>query len=157
MRRADRMAGRTAALALFTLFAVALLLALVAGVRVYAALVSAEDAVEDDRFATGLLVNSVRGADAIDAVGAAAGPQGEALVLTERARGGAFQTRIYMYDGMLMQEYAVQDAPFNPQSATPVLATDSFWFAFDDGLLTIGTDQGTTCVALRSARTEASW
>ena len=60
MRRADRMAGRTAALALFTLFAVALLLALVAGVRVYAALVSAEDAVEDDRFATGLLVNSVR-------------------------------------------------------------------------------------------------
>lgn len=154
MRRQGSMKGKPAALALFALFALALLLALAAGARAYSALAAQADAVKDDRFATGLLVNSVRQADAVDAVSTASGPQGEALVLTERAHGGAFQTRIYRYDGMLMLEYAAQSAPFNPQTATPVLATESFWFTLEDGLLTIGTDQGTTCVALRSAQAE---
>lgn len=146
--------GKVSALMLFALFTVALLLALVAGVRVYGSLVSIENEAKAERFATGLIANSVRGADAMDSVGQADGPQGPALVLTERSQGGAFETRLYMYNGQLMQECSLQGSPFNPDTATPVMKTDDFWFTLDGRLLTVGTDAGCTTIALRSVQSE---
>lgn len=152
MRRTDRTAGKVASLILFALFTMVLMLALVAGARVYGALAASQDQVREDRLADNLVVNAVRANDSFDAVSAMPGPEGAALVLTERTPAGIFETRIYQVEGMLYQEYCAEGAPFDVAAATPLVATGSFWFSLDDGLLTVHTDEGASAVALRSAQ-----
>lgn len=150
-----RIGGKVAALVLFALFTVVLLVALAAGVRAYAHLTDAQDQVRTDRFADNLVVNAVRAADAFNAVSAADGPEGPVLVLSQRTAAGTFQTRIYASEGTLYQEYALDEAPLDPKTATPIMQTDTFAFSFADGLLEVTTDQGTACVALRCAQPQA--
>ncbi|MCI8468908.1 MAG: DUF4860 domain-containing protein [Eggerthellaceae bacterium] len=144
--------GRVFTALLFALFVITLLLAIMAGTRVYSALSDMRTQTDDDRLAMGLLVNSVRADDAIDAVSVGAGPEGPALVLTERLNSGSYETRIYLYQGQVVQEYSVAGTPYTPDKATPVVRTDTFTFTYSDGLLSIVTDEGTADVALRSVR-----
>ena len=72
--------------------------------------VEVRDQADDTRLATGLIANSVRAADSVDAVGAGKGPEGRSLVLTERLDSGTFETRIYAYQGSIVEEYALTDA-----------------------------------------------
>ena len=88
--------GRLFTVLLFALFIVALLIAIMTGTGLYRALVEVRDQADDTRLATGLIANSVRAADSVDAVGAGKGPEGRSLVLTERLDSGTFETRIYL-------------------------------------------------------------
>lgn len=144
-------AGRLFTGLLFALFVVVLLLALVAGTKVYSALTTMSAQGNDDRVAVSLLANTVRAQDAADAVGEGAGPEGPALVLTEHLASGAYETRIYLSGGWVVEEYSPADAPYRPQAATPLVATGDFSFTYGDGLLQIDTDRGTAVVALRCA------
>lgn len=76
--------------------------------------------------------------------------QGPALVLRETLPSGVFETRLYRYDGTIMEEYALADAPYDPEKAVAIVKSDTFDFAYEDGLLTIATDAGEVSVALRS-------
>ena len=144
--------GRVFTALLFALFIITLLMAIMAGTRVYSALSDMRDQTDQSRLAMGLLVNSVRADDAIDAISVGAGPEGRSLVLTERLNSGTSETRIYLYQGQVVEEYSVAGTPYTPEKATPVVPTDTFDFSYADGLLTIITDEGRADVALRSVR-----
>lgn len=76
--------------------------------------------------------------------------QGPALVLRETLESGTYETRIYRVDGVIMQEYAVADAPYDPEKAVAVAQSQTFEFSCSDNLLTIVTDAGQVDIALRS-------
>lgn len=135
---------------LFALFVVVLLITLVAGVQVYRSLVDEEDAIKAQRFSTGLMANSIRAADSYDALSSAEGPEGQALVLTEATPAGAVETRLFLTDGRLVQQYCVAGTPFSADDAVEMVQTDTFSFAYQDGLLTLSTDDEEVCVAIRS-------
>jgi hypothetical protein len=73
-------------------------------------------------------------------------------VLVERLRSGTYETRIYLYQGHVVEQYAVAAKPYEPEKATPIVPSETFSFSFEDGLLTITTDAGSAEVALRSVR-----
>ena len=138
--------GRLFTALLFALFLIALLIALSAGTNLYRTLG------DTSRIATGLIANSVRAADAVDAIGTGQGPEGRSLVLTERLDGGTFETRIYSYEGVIVEEYAPADAAYTPEKAARIVDSVRFSFSYENGLLTVYTDDGTVQVALRSVR-----
>lgn len=136
---------------LFALFILVLLVAIVVGTNVYRSLYQEGQNISDTRIATSLLYNTIRSVDSEDALEAREGPEGIALILNERAISGAYETRIYLYEGELVQEYTHVGAPFSPEDATGLVKTDTFDFLYRDGLLTITTSEGQTDIALRCA------
>ena len=98
----------------------------------------------------GLLANSVHVADAADAVSVGKGPEGNAIVLVERLDTGTYETRIYQYQGNIVQEYAIQGRDYNPGNAQILASSATFDFSYEGNLLTVNTDQGSFNVALRS-------
>ena len=76
-------------------------------------------------------------------------------MLTERLDSGTFETRIYAYQGSIVEEYALADAPYDPSKATAIVRSSVFDFSYGGGLLTIVTDAGQTSVALRAAGGDA--
>lgn len=136
---------------LFALFIVVLLIAIVIGTNVYKSLYGSQHEIAQERIATSLLYNTIRTIDSIDALEIAAGPEGPALILNEYAIAGTYETRLYLYEGALVQEYAHDGSPFDPSQATRLIETDAFDFNYRDGLLTIMTSQGQTNIALRCA------
>lgn len=135
---------------LFSLFIVALLIAIVVGVHVYSALSADRTATDDERLAMSLLVNDVRANDAVGSIAMGQGPEGHSLVLLERLPVGTYETRIYQYKNHIVQEYAMAGAAYTPESATQIVESRRFDFSYAKGLLTLTTDQGITSVALRS-------
>lgn len=144
--------GRLFTALLFALFVVVLLIAIMAGTGLYRALVEVRDQADTSRLATGLIANSVRAADAVDAVGTGRGPEGASLVLTERLDGGTFETRIYAYQGNVVEEYALADAAYTPEKAHLIVSSERFSFTYENGLLVIDTDKDRVKIALRSVR-----
>ena len=170
---------------LFALFVVALLMAILTGTGVYRSLHQEGVTADNQRLSLTLLANDVRANDQIDAVACAwvtendvratiaedAGVldssaadteaegrsllDGPALVLRETLESGVYETRLYRYDGTIMEEYALADAPYDPEKATSIVDSAVFDFTYQDGLLTIATDAGTVSVALRSGGGEA--
>ena len=140
--------------ALFLLFVGALLLALVAGVGVYRRVHAAGSAARDARLAGALVANIVRSKDATGAIRLEEAPGGgQSLVMTERLASGTFETRLYLQDGALVEEYVPAGTPYDSARATELAQTARFEVAIDvaAGALTITTDDASTRVALRSA------
>ncbi len=174
-RRQERDFGRVFTGLLFALFVATLLMAILVGTGVYRVLHQEGAVADNQRLSLTLLANDVRANDQIDAVARAwvtedavsvevAGAdgfeaaaaaedglfQGPALVLRETLPSGVYETRLYRYDGTIMEEYALADAPYDPLKATAIVDSSVFAFSYEDGLLTIETDAGATAVALRS-------
>ena len=143
-------AGHVFAVVLLALFLVALLGAVAFGTSVYQRLNEQRTAAEGARSPLGVIVNAVRATDAAGSVAAGSGPEGAALVLVERLETGTYETRFFLADGWVMEQYAVAGTPYDAESATRLAPSGSFWFEADDGLLTVGCDAGSARVALRS-------
>lgn len=139
-------------LIIFALFVAALLAALILGTRAYSQISRMSDDVDTRRQALGVVVNSVRASDASGAVGTLDGPEGQALVLTEHLDSGDYETRFYLYQGNLVQEYTLAGTPCTPEKASVLAPSKKFDFTYKDGLLTITTDEGTASVALRNVQ-----
>ena len=177
-RRRERDFGRVFTGMLFALVVITLLMAILAGPGVYKALHQEGDVADNQRLSLTLLANDVRANDQINAVAAAwvsadtvqlevaeAGAgldsatiegaercvlDGPALVLRETLPSGVYETRLYSYDGTIMEEYALAEAPYDPEKATAIVDSSVFGFVYENGLLTIVTDAGKVSVALRS-------
>lgn len=139
-------------LLIFAMFVAALLGALVLGTQAYSKINALSDAANDRRQALGVVVNAVRAADAQGTVGTLDGPEGPALVLTEHLDSGDYETRFYLYEGNIVQEYTLAGTPCTPEKATVLAPSDSFSFDYKDGLLAIACDEGTADVALRNTQ-----
>lgn len=144
-------AERLFPLVLLAVFVVMDLLALVAGTHAYDSLTSMQNKSDARIMTTGPLVSSVRAHDVRGAVRKMkSGPEGEALVLVENDEMGTYETRIYLYKGKIVQEYALSGSPYEPDKATVLAESSTFSFDYANGLLALHTDAGTTEVALRN-------
>lgn len=141
---------RLFAVSLFAVVVLFLLISLLIGSSAYRAVEQVRHDTDETRLGLSLIANSIHMNDAMDAVGVGKGPEGPALVLTERLEAGEFETRFYAYRGFIVEEYARADSSFNPERAREVVASTRFDFTCENDLLTVHTDQGTTSVALRS-------
>lgn len=147
---ADRDNTHTFTALLFAVFVMVLLLAIVAGTRVYSGLRAIQTSANESRLGVGLITNMVRSNDAANAVAVGEGPEGRSLVLREKLESGTYETRIYLYKGNIVQEYTLQGTAYAPERATPIVESSTFSFTYEAGVLSITSDQGTTQVALRS-------
>ena len=139
-------------IALFAVFFVIMMGCLAAGANIYSSVSGLHAQADDIRLQSGLLANAIRVNDAAAAYEVGEGPEGDALVLVERLDSGTFETRVYGYEGAIVQEYALQGRPYNPKNADKIVDSSTFEFSCKDGLVTITTDVGVCQVALRSAQ-----
>jgi hypothetical protein len=145
-------ANRFFAAIIFGLFALVLLLAFLVGINVYQSLNVQSVNESNARMGQAFLANTIHSNDLYDAVSAGVGPEGESLVLSETVdNSGTYETRIYKWQGSLMQEYALAGSEYAPEKAIQLFETETFSFVYSGGLLNIETDQGTLEVALRCA------
>ena len=86
--------------------------ALVTGVTVYQRVASVQMQANEDRLGMQFLANNVRSIDGTSAVWVGTGPEGNSLVLMEYLPNGNYETRMYLYKGNIVQEYAVAGTPY---------------------------------------------
>lgn len=134
---------------LLAVFFAALLMALISGVTVYKAVSANQQASSAQREGAGLICNVVHANDSKGAIAQGQGPEGKSLVVAESLDSGTYETRFYLYEGKVVQEYSLAGSGYTPEKATEVTASDTFDFSYSKGLLTVTTDQGTAEVALR--------
>ena len=149
---AGLLSGQGFSFAIMAVFFLVMMLALVAGVAIYRGVAAERDAADRLRMESGLITNLVRMGDMADAIAVGVGPEGDALVLSTTLSTGTYETRIYHCNGAIVQEYAFAGLPYDPELAVRVVESRTFAFTFADGLLTITTDDGDFCVALRSVQ-----
>lgn len=136
---------------LFIVVVLMLLAGLAAGVASYKHISDTRMADERLGVASNVIANGVRYADTANTVAVGEGPEGPALVLADGAIGTGYETRLYQYQGKLVEEYAKAGAAYTPERATQLMDNKRFQFSYDKGLLTVITDAGETTVALHSA------
>lgn len=145
----------------FAMLLFGLLLACVLGLvqlgsGLYKALALGQQSNDAARSSLRYLSTRVRGADRLDALRLAEGPEGVALILAEGEEEGGYETRIYLYQGSLLEDYAPAGSPLAPQEARPVASTSCFEAQLSEpGLLRLTTGEGTAWVAMRSG--EGRW
>lgn len=151
------MTNKFFAVVLFGLFIVMLLLAFLVGINVYRTLDTMAQAERTERLDQAFLANIIHANDMADVVEVGEGPEGKALVLRETLDGEiSYETRIYAYQGNIVEEYVLADSAYVPEKAIRLSDSDTFDFSYDNGLITITTDDGTAAVALRSKEGERS-
>ena len=138
------------ALALYAMLVAALLLLAVFGAKLYAGLTASRRANERQRAALAYLQSRVAAADAAGAVSLGEGPEGQSLVL--RMGDTGYETRIYLYEGSLVEEDVLTGSAGDPAEAQPIDECTQFSLAWEaDGVLKITADEGSALAALRSA------
>lgn len=149
-RSADRPSSRLLSVVLMAVFFIALMSGLAVGAHLYQATVVAQTRANELHLESGLIAGVIHNNDFAGAARTDEGPEGPSLVLERRLASGTYETRIYHYQGRVLQEFAVAGRPYDPANATALLETDSFSFSVEDGLVSFATDQGSFVVALRS-------
>lgn len=144
--------GRPFLLALFGVFTIVMLITLLAGLQTYRAVVDEGSEADAQRLAYGTLVNTVKAFDSFDALSASEYEGNDVLQMEQRTSGTSYVMRLYVHDGMLMQQFSLADAPLAPESAHALFATDVFSIGYEDGLLTLVTDEVRPCVYLACAQ-----
>lgn len=137
-------------MALFGLIVVALLLVLAAGVISFQSIRDDRTVANATRLDVSLVANAVRAADARGAVSVQEGPAGDALVITEHTAAGDFETRFFLDDGWLVEEYAVAGAPLGSTQVQHVSEAASFTADVGHSSVRIQVDGHVGLVALRS-------
>ena len=121
------------------------------GSHVYRSLVENQNISENRRATLTYLQQKVRAADRSDAVLLRDGPEGTMLVLQEQVDGSSYETRIYLYQGNLVEEYRRADESCQEDEAAVIAQTDTFEVSFvQPGLLAFETQYGKGYVAVRS-------
>lgn len=136
MENKQRM-GALAPLGVFTLFALVILSVLLSGASAYHRLVETNQIHDNSRTALSYISARVRRAESGQAVQKAQFAQGDALVLPERLDGQAYITRIYCYQGYLMELYTPAEGAFAPEDGTRILPMEALEITIEDGLLTV--------------------
>lgn len=138
---------------IITLFAFVVCVALffvVFGTRSYSAVVNARNAANRSRASFSFITTQLRSVSDPSAVTRRDGPEGPVLVLSEKNGQSVYETRIYCYQGALVQEYVKDVTPLSPGTARTVASVDSFDFSEDSyGLLHVVIDGEEHVVLLR--------
>lgn len=104
-----------AALLLFGVFAVCVLLVLLTGADSYHRLNERDRAAYDTRTAAQYITTKVRQADRLDCVSVARFGDGDALVFADEYDGERYVTRVYTYNGYLMELFSAAADEMSPE------------------------------------------
>jgi hypothetical protein len=122
LRKGQKRNTHVFTIVLFAVFFVVLMVGLAAGVSMYLAVATNQLDTNAARMQAGLLASNVHANDEGNALGTGNGPEGRALVLTDRLSGeDAYEMRIYLYQGKIVQEYSVAGAAYTPERAQPLI------------------------------------
>lgn len=139
------------ALLLFGVFAACVLAVLLTGAGAYRRLVQRDLSAYERRTCAQYIATRVRQADRQGDIQVSDFGGVQALVL---GQGDGYTTRVYCYEGWLMELYAAEDAGLSPEDGDQVLEIDSLKLSLEEGLLTveIGVPGGMTDTLLLSPR-----
>lgn len=127
-------------LLLFGVFAVCVLGVLLTGARAYRGLTQRDQAAFDRRSCVQYIATKVRQSDLTGAVTVEPYGGGAALRLNDSEMGCV--TRLYCYDGWLMELYTFADAELEPQDGEKVMPLTGLSFDLKGGLLTVELQSG---------------
>ena len=130
-----RSLSTVAALLLLAVFAVGILSVLLGGAGAYNRLTRRDQMAFEGRSCTQYLATKVRQASGGDAVVVAPFGDTQALVITEVVDGEVYLTRIYCYEGWLMELYTGEGS-FEPQDGEKLLPMAQLELQLEQGLLT---------------------
>ncbi len=139
---------------LAALFLLGFLLLVAFGARSYRDAVDSQYANMDARALGAYLAASVKANDSRNALRAEDSAYGQVLVVKDESSGWAL--RYYRYEGQLVEDFALDEAPLDPEEAQKIGSTSRFSVEFGDGgLVTVTTDAGRTLLCLRSGEEAA--
>lgn len=121
------------ALLLFGVFAVCILTVLLTGAGAYRRLTQRDRTAYDRRTLLQYVATRVRQADSLDGVGVEEFLGTDALVLQE----GDYVTRVYCYEGYLMELYVAREDPMGPADGERIMAAQGLELSLEDGLLSV--------------------
>ena len=128
------------ALLLFGIFAVSLLAVLLTGAGAYKRLTGRDEEAYVRRTCVQYIANRVHQAPSGADVTVEPFGEGEALVVRD---GTGYITRVYCYDGYLMELFTAADTLLLPESGKKILEMGELSLSLEDGLLyVIAVDQG---------------
>jgi len=122
------------ALTSFGVFAVCVLAVLLTGANAYRRLTARDQAAYDRRVGIQYVAAQVRHADSKDNITVENFDGSDALVLDA---GEEYVTRIYCYDGYLMQLFSAASDPLGREDGEQVMAANGLDLSLEDGLLTV--------------------
>ena len=138
------------AMALFAMILCILGLILI-GAGLYGRVVQSQSQNETQRSCLSYVVSRVAAADTTGAVFVEDGPEGDMLVLAEPGDDGEYETRIYVYDGFLCEEYGTAGQDLNPEAAMKIGEDETFTLCWlEDDLLQVTTSSGSVKIAVHS-------
>lgn len=140
------------ALLLFGVFAACVLAVLLTGAGAYRRLTQRDQAVYNDRTCRQYLETRVRQADAEGCVRVEDFDGAETLVLADQY---GYETRVYAYNGWLMELYAAPGSGLSPEDGEKVMELEGMSPSLEGGMLRISitNTDGTellSCLSLRS-------
>lgn len=143
------------ALLLFGVFAACVLVVLLTGADAYRRLTERDRTAYDRRTCIQYVATRVRQADSIGGVDVV--EFGGTQALTLDGGDGEYYTRVYYYDGYLMELYTSYDSDMEPQDGERVMLAGGLDFSLEDGLLTVTAmdAQGQVSTLLLSLRSTA--
>ena len=126
-----------AALLTFALFAIGILSVLLGGANVYRRLNQRDQQSYDSRTCAQYITTKLRQAPAPDAVVIAPFGDGDALLITEIIEEGTYLTRVYCYNGWLMELFTVSDGEFAPEDGEKILPLQALSLSLDGSLISV--------------------
>ena len=126
--------GSLAALLLFGVFAVCVALVLLTGADAYRRLVARDGMAHDRRTCMQYVATRVRQAEKPDWISVEEFGGAQALVLADSF---GCVTRVYYYDGHIMELYTDAENVLSPEAGEKVMEACGLTFSLEDGLLTV--------------------
>lgn len=134
------------ALLLFSIFAMAVLMVLLSGGRIYKSVVADMTKQYEGRTSISYLTTKIHRCDAESSVRVGTFGESDALYLSEGGDDGKiYETIIYLHDGKVREQYVEKGNSFNPAAGMPILEVRTIHFSAEkDDLILIEyeTDQG---------------
>ncbi|MCR5666848.1 MAG: DUF4860 domain-containing protein [Eubacterium sp.] len=155
MRARSKVQGASISmLILYGILIVALLVLTLAGCRLYKVFTNNRMANERERAVLSYLQGKVSSLDVAGAIMVEDGPQGDSDMLVLAEEGTDYETRIFIYDGELMELFTQTSAPTDPDDAEVIAQEDCLKITLqsEGALMQVTTSQGTACMAIRSAK-----
>ena len=125
------------ALLLFVVFAVCVFIVLLNGANVYNRLVKRDRYTYDSRTAAQYIVTRIRQSDIADSIRIEDFYGSDTLVASETIEGETYETRVYFYDGYMMELYTPADSEIYPEYGTPLLEIESLEIEEKDDMINI--------------------
>lgn len=122
-------------LALFCVFAASVLLTLLLGTKAYSAVSSASDRSFDRRTALSYVAEKLRHADEAGVVSLGEFGGSPALFLSEEYDGVEYETRIYIYEGILRELFCEKGLDIGPEAGSEIISGSALSIDIKDGCL----------------------